>query len=505
MNIQTLTVIFIIIIFPIILVMSAYTQGQIDTIVLQAKYDSKLYAATYDAIKAFQTNTVHNNVSNVSDSLRRDVQASISTFIKTLSINLGVPGYSQNEMMQYIPAILFTNYDGYYIYAPNSTIDENGDTKYKHILKPYIYYTKEYIKDNNNRIVINYTLDNYITVYGYIDGTYVAKSGYLEAEEVDVALGKNFVKEDSFYEFLGLNIITESNNNEKYERENYKYTYDSDKSKVYCDSSNNWFRYRNNEKVYTSANTNNLLNNTDNDFAKKYYEDAKLFTEWYNADIVGNFTDLSKIDENNNPLKIDSSFNEERRNVIVNSIQDNLNTAISSYNANSQGLGSVYNFKMPVLTETDWDNVLKNVTMVTFMQGLKMGQKFYNNYAIVNSTMNKQYISRDTIYFVEKDNQDTSYYHRIDCPELNNKEIIGYKNTDFKTIINTDKYTGKKTITWNKENQACYYCIISGNYDKLNLNDSSPEAQKRNIALNTALAREKYVFYKINYNVFEHK
>ena len=55
MNIQTLTVIFIIIIFPIILVMSAYTQGQIDTIVLQAKYDSKLYAATYDAIKAFQT------------------------------------------------------------------------------------------------------------------------------------------------------------------------------------------------------------------------------------------------------------------------------------------------------------------------------------------------------------------------------------------------------------------------------------------------------------------
>ena len=497
MNIQTLTVIFIIIIFPIVLVMSAYTQGQIDTIVLQAKYDSKLYAATYDAIKAFQSNTAHNDVSTVSDSLRRDVQASISTFIKTLSMNLGVPGYSQNEMMQYIPAILFTNYDGYYIYAPNSTTAEDGTTTYKHILKPYIYYTKEYIKNDNNRIVINYTLDNYVTVYGYLGGSYIAKSGYLEADNNSGTI-------EELKEFLAIKTTT----GEKYsiDSKEYNYVYDNENNKIYYDEINNkWFRYRNYEKVDVSSTTNSSLgNNTNSNLAGRYYTQASVFTNWYNENVVKTgFSGLTKIDKNNNPREKTSAFNEEKRNVIVNSIQDNLNTAISSYNANSQGLGSVYNFKMPVLTETDWDNVLKNVTMVTFMQGIKIGQKMYNNYAIVNSTINKQYISEDLILFIDK-NDDESYYHRIDCPELNGKEIIGYKNVDYRVVTNIDKYTDEKTITWNKENQACYYCIISGNYNKVDLTKANDESDKRNKALNTALAREKCAFYKINYNVLDH-
>ena len=57
MKVQDLAIIFIIIILPISLVISIYTQYQIQTVNTQTLYDGKLTSATYDAIRAFQINT----------------------------------------------------------------------------------------------------------------------------------------------------------------------------------------------------------------------------------------------------------------------------------------------------------------------------------------------------------------------------------------------------------------------------------------------------------------
>ena len=51
-----------------------------DTLQLQAAYNTKLNDATYDAMQAFQLNTQNNEFSTVADSLKRDVSASINTF-----------------------------------------------------------------------------------------------------------------------------------------------------------------------------------------------------------------------------------------------------------------------------------------------------------------------------------------------------------------------------------------------------------------------------------------
>lgn len=75
MKLQYLTVVFILIILPISLVLSFYIQGQITTVTLQTKYDEKLITSTYDAVKAFQLNTVNNTESDISNSKIRDVQA----------------------------------------------------------------------------------------------------------------------------------------------------------------------------------------------------------------------------------------------------------------------------------------------------------------------------------------------------------------------------------------------------------------------------------------------
>ena len=65
MRIQNLAIIFIIIILPISLVIATYSQYQVKTINTQTVYDNKLTSATYDAIRAFQINTINKEVSNM--------------------------------------------------------------------------------------------------------------------------------------------------------------------------------------------------------------------------------------------------------------------------------------------------------------------------------------------------------------------------------------------------------------------------------------------------------
>ena len=59
MKYQYLAVVFVIIMLPISLVFSAYLGAQLQTLDLQLSYDTKLDNTTYDAIKAFQLNTVN--------------------------------------------------------------------------------------------------------------------------------------------------------------------------------------------------------------------------------------------------------------------------------------------------------------------------------------------------------------------------------------------------------------------------------------------------------------
>ena len=90
MKIQYLAIIFVIIIVPISLIMSAYIQNQIDAILLQAKYDSNLINATYDSVKAFQLNTINSGSSDLANSKMRDIEASVNTFFNSIASNFNM-------------------------------------------------------------------------------------------------------------------------------------------------------------------------------------------------------------------------------------------------------------------------------------------------------------------------------------------------------------------------------------------------------------------------------
>mgnify|MGYP000019440413 FL=1 len=179
MKLQGLAVIAIIIILPMTIILSSYSQSQIKTLQLQTQYDSKLQNATYDAIKAFQLNMSNSSTSDLANSKMRDIKASVNTFYNSLASHFNMVGYGKDVLQNYVPAIVYTLYDGYYIYSAYDNTLDAGDkfdenASYKkgesiYGLKPYIYYSCRYKPNDNSDFVITYSLDSYITIQGIID------------------------------------------------------------------------------------------------------------------------------------------------------------------------------------------------------------------------------------------------------------------------------------------------------------------------------------------------
>ncbi len=277
MKLQNMTVIFIIIMIPIILVVSYYIGLQINTITMQKNYTVKLQTAAKDSIQALEINTVEWNSasSNLADSKRRDVLAAINTFTISLANGMGIGGAGKGRIQTYIPAIVYTMYDGYYIYSASlmkdqdttsegltqfnedGTIKSNETSSYQYILKPYSPYSARYASANGSiDVTVNYTLDNYIRVYGTVNGEYQAKEGYLVVCDSNSNEGVNNVKNGriSKIKYRGAEIKPETLKENVYivgeEVKEYPYIYDQYDNKLYWDGSNYFSVDKYNNKVY---------------------------------------------------------------------------------------------------------------------------------------------------------------------------------------------------------------------------------------------------------------
>lgn len=565
MKLQHLAIIFVIIILPISMVIASYIQTQIDTILMQNLYSRRLQTATYDAVKAFQLNTINNKYSTVSDSKIRDIEASISTFYNSLGTELGASGYDVESLQSFIPAMVYTMYDGYYIYGKyfNDTANE-----YQYGLRPYIYYSCRYVQGTND-FVVNYTLDNTITVYGKVNGDYVTKSGplinpnlvdpnsiqkikYTYVDSIGNSHTHEYatsIKYDDVIierEILKEQLITINESDSSASRDEYEYVMYSNR-KVYKENgTNQYFWNNNNRKQYiTDEETLQFVNHMTinghlySNSAAQYYADAYEFSTWIvnnlqyveqkdSVDSDGNkITDfainteeskLFDLSNNNNPLVESSTFNQNRISVIRRTIQTTLNSAIANYSSNAQ-----YEFAMPVFSEEDWDKLVSNIAVATFIQGIPIGSKYFNQYCIITNNKNKELVSKESIYIITDDNingieEPTDEVHKIGSREVidNKKTIIGaYKNTDFEmqTVVINE---GNERYFYPHANNKCYECmvnvaktynvddIIDGVIKVYNVNKDAYEEDKtinitnlRKIYL-TALARERYDLYKTN-------
>lgn len=597
MKIQYLAIIFVIIIVPISLIMSAYIQNQIDAIQMQADFDRNLTNATYDAVKGFQINTTNNKYSSISDSKIRDIEAAVNTFYNTLNTAMVQYSYSVDDVKLYIPALLFTLYDGLYISTNYdnvySTIGEGEDQKvdiklngknYQNGVKPYIYYSAKYRLKNGNIIVVNYTLDNEITVYGdFGDGEgYITRSGYLINPDLvkDIDVNAKTLKYDGVEigpEALTERLITiEDQERGTTKTDDYVYIfYQNDK--IYLDHDDAGNPLRNDDGTLKIFWYNNYQKTYVNDFAIRqyatecgmrstsafdYYYEAKDFSEWARdklGDIeladtlrvedgitpVGDnvwYTDeqtgeevpylsentgdakLFYADENNDPMLSGSVFNNHRLSIIRKTIETSLNIVISNYKTTT-----LYDYAMPELTESDWYRILNNVSVVAFMQGMSIGFRPYNNYAIVTNNINKEVVKPENIYIIAKeDGSNNKEYHQPGCKDLiegvksGKLTIIGaypiasFQRQTVKISENDERYfyyqaTGGDVLT------GCYNCIVdaTGDYDINDIIDGTIEhyEDETNILYDEndikevratflkALARERYDLYKSNFDL----
>lgn len=580
MKIQELAIIFIIIILPISLVLSVYTQNQVQTINTQTLYDNRLTSATYDAMRAYQLNAANSTTSDMSNSKTRDIEASVSAFRNSIMTAFELNGFTANELNSYIPALVYTMYDGLYIYSPYSNIaevntDANADEEVKiktegqkeYGLKPYISYSCRY-KTTNIDVVITYSLDNHIAVKGMIGREYVNKEGYLidgiecsinpdeeikkndEIEKVEIKYNGIEIGKERLKEYLPLSIDKNDENAAyPYAKINGTKYYliddkEGDQQIVYV--SNGFFRTQckstDSDKTAFNAYKNIIENNY---MAKEYYYEAYKFTKWFREDSglqglkysdaydevlikdgdtaktvygkvwEGNDTIIfqfnSSSDIKNNIENETSTFNQHRLAVIRYKIENNLAIAISNYNAYSGATKVV--FQMPELKEDEWDQIIHNISLISFLQGLPIGEKTYNGYTLVTNSESEEVVLEGNIFMLgERANGESAngekVYYRIGDVELENggtatlnagnygdKVSAGRLNLDFKRryVTRTDK-TQTYYYYQMRNFKASYNSVVM--QDKVTTFDDiykyisgvSPDYQK---AFYTALGRER--------------
>lgn len=540
MKIQNLAVIFVIIILPISLILTAYIQNQVKTLELQMSYDTKLTNATYDAVKAFQLNTVNSATSDLANSKLRDIKASANTFFNSVATQFNMSGYNKDVLKDYVPALVYTMYDGYYIYSPfkNTLTDTEviDDATYKADewetdLKPYIHFSCRYITTGVD-VVITYSLDNYITVKGTINSKAVNRSGYL----IDT---NNIGTNSSTYRGVTINTETLQENVATYDEnsdenngintENCIYTKINGVKYYTSDNGNSWFSILNGEKYQQT----NAKYNITNKSGQLYYKEAKEFTDWLEGTSLKDLTTANAVDEegkslqqndlfnsneeifteNENGISIEdpnSKFNQHRLAVIRYSIEKNLSIAIANYNTYS---GATTEFRMPKLKEDEWDKILNNVSVISFLQGLSIGGKIYNGYSIISNTKTEEVVNTDSIYLIANDGE----YHRVTEKGLKEKNIVGaYLNNDFevKRIVDNQNNTinfflhgdikGSLTASYSsiimQTNVADIDNQYSGNIYKYVASLGNNTVSQQYF---TALGRERYSMYKTDNNFAE--
>lgn len=496
MRIQDLAIIFVIIILPISIVLGAYTQMQISTISLQTEYDMKLTAATSDAIKAFQINTANSSTSDIANSKIRDIEASISTFKSSIKSVFGMNGFSEDEMNEYIPALVYTMYDGFYIYSKfnnqnhlEGNLDQNGENIFG--LKPYITYSAEYVKDNTD-VVITYSLDNHISIKGIVDGVYWDRSGYLidgitnvtddSIKYNGVTIGKGTklkehlpaigILNEGYYEYIRYNGT--------------KYYLDENNNRIIYFLNGNMMELKPTTQVGTESGYESFKNKIEaSDSAYNYYKEAYKFTKDLKESVTlrelryedaqdyviidgneykskngntsngesekinvwsGNKTLVFDFNTGTDPVNNieceKSNFNQHRLAIIKNKIRTNLAIAISNFNSKNS-----IKFQMPELNDEDWAKVMNNISMISFVQGIDIGGKTYNGYTIVNNSESKEVVREENIYILGKD----GFYHRIgDKYLIENSNNVGVSNTNYSSEVGAIT-AGRLNLDFNKQ------------------------------------------------------
>lgn len=124
---------------------------------------------------------------------------------------------------------------------------------------------------------------------------------------------------------------------------------------------------------YSDGNGNSIHFTLDNQ-VEIYNGTSKLWYSGFQSELVGK-TGVPLLDNSN-------TFEEIRRITIVNSIQDDLAYFIKRHNTLAMRNGISYRFSLPLIAQEEWNNTINDIGLMAFVQGIPIGDRFYNNYSL---------------------------------------------------------------------------------------------------------------------------
>ncbi|MEW4372911.1 hypothetical protein [Paenibacillus kandeliae] len=269
MKIINWAIVIVLMVLPMYLILDFRTSAMTVVQREEDKYDAALRAATQDAAAQLNTNVSQEYEAGYGSEkyFRANKELALDTFYRSLYLNFGVVNdlTGQGTLNAYLPAIVVTDYDGYYLYVMTEYKGSDGQVQYKHTWRP----KKPYAYSDQSGNTINFSLDGFVKVYQRSTGTWI------EGRQVDLK-GKTSV---------------------------------------------------------------DLLNHTD-------------------------------------------QFEAKRREVIVSSIQQDLQYFINKHNQYASRNGISYIFTLPTIDQEEWTNTIDDIGIIAFLQGIPMGDQAYNNYAL---------------------------------------------------------------------------------------------------------------------------
>lgn len=440
MKLTDLTMIYIVILLPIVITVMVNTSFVVTAQKHELYTKTVIDSSVRDAVDSMKK--VENKDSEIDYGYSNDIIGKISvdpkiavnTFFNSMALNLGAVNddYTADYLRAYVPVIAVMDYDGLYTYS----VDSTDGTNLTHTVKPKTYFTFSYciveVIDEINQEVIDpsaqvsfptlrwvdkETGDNYIVLKDNTAGTH-----YYAVVPYEVALRNNL----SIYANLVYNI--------KYTQDMYVYL------DVYQRTDAGMIPLKNALKNIQQENLNLEKYNTG------FYLDDKVNYTW----LSGEPFHLYKLDRDKRILSEETLLGmrveamilikNKKAEVITKTCQNHILAAVKNHNKVCSNLGLNYEFKYEPDMNPSWYEKNKGVGLIVMVQGLKSG-KSYINYTLSNiSTVGistKYYISetviptKDVVYKdykkeeilkvdfekIKKYTENTMYYHADEkCP-----------------------------------------------------------------------------------------
>ena len=168
------------------------------------------------------------------------------------------------------------------------------------------------------------------------------------------------------------------------------------------------------------------------EWAVNYFIDNYKFSKWFKENVIDKYGDTYKhlkISATNDPEDPKSEFVKYKREIIRNKIEGVLNSTITAYSERTWG----QNYKMPKITEEEWERIYSDISVTAFFQGKRIGYTKYNGYCVLNCNNHYEFVNPNLLYFssdfsgpamtkygLQPDqyiNTSYDYYHDIRCTD----------------------------------------------------------------------------------------